>query len=80
MKIVALVSGGKDSMFNLLESIAMGHELVCVANLYPPALPEGKTELDSHMYQSVGVEIVPFIAQCLGVPLASAQITGKSVN
>jgi len=43
MKIVALVSGGKDSMFNLLESIAMGHELVCVANLYPPALPEGKT-------------------------------------
>jgi len=67
-------------MFNLLESIAMGHELVCVANLYPPALPEGRTELDSHMYQSVGVEIVPFIAQCLGVPLASAQITGKSVN
>jgi diphthine-ammonia ligase len=58
----------------------MGHELVCVANLRPAQNEEGKNEIDSFMYQSVGVEIVPQIAQCLGVPLVQAEITGKSLN
>ena len=66
MKFVALLSGGKDSVYNLIECIGLGHELVCVANLHPPKpLVEGlgaPTELDSFMYQSVGIEIVPFIA------------------
>jgi diphthine-ammonia ligase len=35
MKFVALLSGGKDSVFNALECVSLGHELVCVANLYP---------------------------------------------
>jgi diphthine-ammonia ligase len=65
MNYVGLVSGGKDSIFNLLWCEAHGHTLVCVANLHPPA----PTELDSFMFQTVGVEIVPFIAQSLNVPL-----------
>lgn len=80
MKFVALLSGGKDSIFNLMECIGMGHELVCVANLHPPASEDGRNEIDSFMYQSVGVEIVPYIAQCLGVPLVRQEILGKSVN
>jgi diphthine-ammonia ligase len=48
MKIVGLLSGGKDSVFNLLECIASyDHELVCVATLRPEV--DG-TELDSFMY------------------------------
>ena len=80
MKFVALLSGGKDSVYNLMECIAMGHELVCVANLHPPKSEDGKNELDSMMYQSVGVEVVPLIAQCLGVPVITQEIKGKSLN
>ena len=42
MKFVSLVSGGKNSVFNTLQCISYGHELVCVANLYPK-----KGEIDS---------------------------------
>lgn len=38
MKFVALLSGGKDSVFNLMQCVAHGHELVCVANLYPETM------------------------------------------
>ena len=37
MKYVALISGGKDSCYNILECHRLGHELVCLANLYPHA-------------------------------------------
>lgn len=36
MRFVALVSGGKDSVFSLGKAMAHGHELICLANLYPP--------------------------------------------
>ena len=36
MKVVALISGGKDSTFNMMECVAQGHEIVALANLYPP--------------------------------------------
>ena len=84
MKFVALLSGGKDSVFNTIECVGLGHELVCVANLHPPKpVVEGlgaQTEIDSFMYQSVGVEIVPFIAQALGSPIVTREIKGKSMN
>ena len=46
LKFVSLLSGGKDSVFNTMECVALGHELVCVANLYPA----DKKEKDSYMY------------------------------
>lgn len=36
-KVIALLSGGKDSTFNLLHCAANGHELVAVASLTPAA-------------------------------------------
>jgi diphthine-ammonia ligase len=65
MKFVALLSGGKDSVYNVLECVSLGHELVCVANLFPKKKENENQEKDSYMYQTVGVETVPFIAQCL---------------
>lgn len=65
MKFLALVSGGKDSVFNIMKCMDEGHELVAIANMYPPA---GK-EMDSYMYQTVGAEMIEQVAQCLGVPL-----------
>lgn len=47
MKVVGLISGGKDSVFNLVECVAHGHEIVCLANLHGP---DQGAELDSYMY------------------------------
>jgi len=76
MKFVGLISGGKDSIFNIMKCIEKGHELVAVANLHPKALG---TETDSYMYQSVGSENIEKIAQCLDTPLFRREITGKPV-
>ena len=35
MKTVALISGGKDSCFNMMQCVAAGHQLVALANLRP---------------------------------------------
>ena len=56
MKVVALISGGKDSCYNMIECVRNGHEIVALANLKPNI--EG--EIDSWMYQSVAQ--VSFIA------------------
>jgi diphthamide synthase (EF-2-diphthine--ammonia ligase) len=37
-KVVALVSGGKDSCFSMLQCVAAGHEIVALANLRPKDL------------------------------------------
>ncbi|PSN65664.1 adenine nucleotide alpha hydrolases-like protein [Corynespora cassiicola Philippines] len=36
LKVIALVSGGKDSFFSMLHCLAQGHEVVALANLHPP--------------------------------------------
>lgn len=35
MKVVALLSGGKDSCFNMMHCVAQGHEMVALATLTP---------------------------------------------
>lgn len=77
MKTVALLSGGKDSIYNMMHCVANGHDIVCIGHLYPPQNIE---ELDSYMYQSVGYRALPYIAQCLDLPLYSRQIYGTSKN
>lgn len=34
MKVFALISGGKDSIFNIHECIKHGHSIVALGNLY----------------------------------------------
>eukprot|EP00929_Paragymnodinium_shiwhaense_P064744 TRINITY_DN32478_c0_g1_i1.p1 TRINITY_DN32478_c0_g1~~TRINITY_DN32478_c0_g1_i1.p1 ORF type:complete len:716 (-),score=138.93 TRINITY_DN32478_c0_g1_i1:409-2556(-) len=74
MKVLGLISGGKDSIWNLHYCAHFGHELVCVANLAPP---EGVGEMDSYMYQTVGSEMIHAIAAALDVPLIRRTIHGK---
>ena len=38
MKFVALISGGKDSIFNIIKCIEKGHELILLINLYPASI------------------------------------------
>lgn len=35
MRVVALVSGGKDSSYNMMKCVAEGHDIVALANLHP---------------------------------------------
>ncbi|KAK0422091.1 hypothetical protein QR680_007357 [Steinernema hermaphroditum] len=77
MKVVGLVSGGKDSCFNLMKCVEDGHEITCLGNLYPS---EGLQEIDSYMYQSVGHDGVKYYAEAFGLPLYRQEITGKPVN
>ncbi|GME81609.1 unnamed protein product [[Candida] boidinii] len=78
MKFVALVSGGKDSCFNILHCLAQGHELTCLANLYPP--PAESDEIDSFMYQTVGHDVLNYYSECIGVPMFRHVIQGTSNN
>ncbi|KAL0101093.1 hypothetical protein PUN28_018744 [Cardiocondyla obscurior] len=74
MKVVALISGGKDSCFNMMQCVAAGHEIVALANLYPVE----KDDLDSFMFQTVGHQGVKYIAQAVGLPIYRYPTFGKA--
>jgi len=76
MKVVALISGGKDSCYSMLQCVAAGHEIVALAHLKP----KDKDELDSYMYQSVGHHAVHQYAGAMGLPLFEREIGGTAVN
>ncbi|XP_015669062.1 diphthine--ammonia ligase [Protobothrops mucrosquamatus] len=80
MKVVALISGGKDSCYNMMHCVAAGHQIVALANLRPPENKEGFDELDSYMYQTVGHHAIELYAEAMGLPLYRHTIKGTSVN
>lgn len=77
MKVLALISGGKDSTFNMMKCVEHGHEIVALANLYPA---NGVEELDSYMYQSVGHDVIGAYADCMDLPLYRRAIDGTPKN
>lgn len=83
MKVVALVSGGKDSTYNMLHCIVQGHEIVAMANLHPP-VDSASDEMDSFMYQTVGYTALSKYSECMGrsdgsnVPMYRRPIKGIS--
>lgn len=76
-KVIGLVSGGKDSCFNLMHCVANGHEIVALATLTPEP---GIDELDSHLYQSVGTHLLPLLAESMSLPLYTKVIRGKAIS
>jgi diphthine-ammonia ligase len=77
MKYVALLSGGKDSCYNLLHCQKNGHELVAAASLGPKP---GSEEIDSYMYQTVGQDAIELVARALDVPLYRHVISGQAIH
>lgn len=75
---VALVSGGKDSVFAAMMAQSHGHRIVAMANLYPAN--NGVEELDSHCFQTVGHRCVASYGALTGLPLFRRKIRGASVN
>ncbi|KAL6105415.1 dph6 [Pungitius sinensis] len=76
LKVVALISGGKDSCYNMMQCVAAGHRIVALANLRP-ALTD---ELDSYMYQTVGHHAIELYAEVMELPLYRRTIQGSSLN
>nr|POE63577.1 diphthine--ammonia ligase [Quercus suber] len=82
LKVVALISGGKDSLFSILHCLANGHDVVALANLHPP-LSSGEDavdDLDSFMYQTIGHVVIPLYSHALQLPLYRQEIAGTAVN
>lgn len=77
MKVIGLISGGKDSVYNLIQCMKNGHEIVCLGHL---ERPKEEGELDSYMYQTVGSEMASAIAECIGLPLIKYSLKNKPVN
>lgn len=78
MKVVALISGGKDSCFNMMHCVANGHQITALANLHPA--PTSSDELDSWMYQTVGHDIVELYAEAMNLPMYKEIIRGSNVE
>lgn len=93
LNVIALISGGKDSLYTLLHCLHHGHRLIALANLYPehdsqssesagsdPPNPLEGEDLNSFMYQTVGHSLIPLYSQCLDLPVYRRVISGKAVQ
>lgn len=86
LNVIALVSGGKDSLYSILHCIRNGHTVVALANLYPKPGPGGdgddddEEDTDSFMYQTIGHSVIPLYEVALGIPLYRGHIIGGAVD
>lgn len=79
MKVLCLISGGKDSIYNIHKCIQYGHTPVALANLYPA--DKQLDELDSYCFQTVGFQLIHDISLCMNLPLYQCHIYGNtSIN
>lgn len=76
MKFVGVISGGKDSVLAIHLAVEQGHQLVALANLFPPDI---NAELDSYMYQCAGAEVIDAIGDAFEVPLVRRAMTGAPI-
>ncbi|KAL8729478.1 MAG: hypothetical protein Q9166_004726 [cf. Caloplaca sp. 2 TL-2023] len=83
LNVIGFISGGKDSFFSLLHCLANGHQVIALANLYPPSPTDDNEEdfdLNSLMYQTVGHSLVPLYAEITSIPLYRQEISGTAIN
>jgi diphthine-ammonia ligase len=69
MKIAALISGGKDSVFAIHKALEEGHEVTCLINIIP-------ARDDSYMYHSINLHMVELISTASEIPLIQQQSSG----
>jgi diphthine-ammonia ligase len=80
LNVIALISGGKDSLFSILHCQANGHTVVALANLHPAPSSNDDEDINSYMYQTVGHSVIPLYEEALGIPLYRQEITGTAVD
>ncbi|KAI4951407.1 hypothetical protein J4E91_004117 [Alternaria rosae] len=80
LSVIALISGGKDSLFSILHCKANGHTVVALANLHPAPSANDDEDINSYMYQTVGHSVIPLYEEALGIPLYRQEILGTAVD
>ncbi|CAG5183921.1 uncharacterized protein ALTATR162_LOCUS10820 [Alternaria atra] len=81
LNVIALISGGKDSLFSILHCQANGHTVVALANLHPAlSTNDDEEDINSYMYQTVGHSVIPLYEEALGIPLYRQEIKGTAVD
>jgi diphthine-ammonia ligase len=88
LNVIALISGGKDSLYSILHCIHHGHRIVALANLHPKDVQldasgteiENEVDDDSFLYQTIGHSAVPLFEKALELPLYRRAITGTAVD
>ncbi|KAH9410872.1 diphthamide synthase [Ordospora pajunii] len=75
MRYLALVSGGKDSIYSIKCLEKEGHCVVCL--LYMKSSEEYS---DSYMYQTVGSEVAEMLGECMDVPIFVHETKCRSIN
>jgi diphthine-ammonia ligase len=69
MKIAALISGGKDSVFAIHKALEEGHEVTHLISIIP-------ARDDSYMYHSINLHMVELISAASEIPLIQQQSSG----
>lgn len=69
MKLAALISGGKDSVFAIHKALEEGHEVTHLINIIP-------ARDDSYMYHSINLHMVELISAASEIPLIQQQSSG----
>ena len=69
MELVALVSGGKDSIFALYKAQKLGHNIKVLATMIPK-------RSDSYMFHFPNIDLTEHISKALEIPLVTAKTSG----
>ena len=83
LSVIALISGGKDSLYTILHCFQNGNPVVALANLHPHTVPtegEGVDDLNSLMFQTVGHDAIPLYEDALEIPLHRRATRGIAVR
>lgn len=75
MKFVALVSGGKDSVYTICKLLDDGHKLVGLIHI-----TSSESYSDSYMYQTVGSEVAILLGDCFNVPIHVFRTACNAIN
>lgn len=69
MKLAALISGGKDSIFALYKAQKMGHKIKVLATVIPK-------RSDSYMFHFPNIHLTQQISKALDIPLVKIETSG----
>ena len=69
MRLVALISGGKDSILALYRAQKMGYNVKVLGAMIPK-------RSDSYMFHFPNIHLVESISEAIGIPLAKAETSG----
>jgi uncharacterized protein (TIGR00290 family) len=70
MKVAALFSGGKDSVYSIYIASQWGWEITHLISLLP-------INQESFMFHTINIDLVPLLSQALVIPLVSKTTHGE---